>query len=202
MFVQYLTEFSGCLSSMKLAQNLIIPLFAGLKRKGDVASGMDSAVRQVGSFGLPKAFTEAVLDYWTRFGIHIKAYRDVDQHFSALVGHTYVELRPSQRVVVVLPDNPESKSRKKFTFQKNIVARAFCEDAYRGLDEVVGKSAAAFELTPTPIQQSASLAPVGALAEGEHSTIGVLFHGDQSIDGIALGQTPDRRAWVKELKNP
>jgi len=60
----------------------------------------------------------------------IKNYRDMDQHYYAMIRRSYIQTSPEEKLLIFLPDNPEEKSTRSVTFRKELDAITYLNEAF------------------------------------------------------------------------
>ena len=129
--IELLNQFSPYLSSLRIMQDLILPLY--LKESGARISSPASladAVDKLEKYRLDSSIKDLIKEYWKKVGKRVKQYRDIDQHYGNIVKHSFLSIMPIEKLVILLPDNPEDKKPKSFTYKKNIDALPFFESSF------------------------------------------------------------------------
>ena len=80
-----------------------------------------------------------VKEYWSRNGELIRKYRNIEQHIFNLVTHSYFQLNPEEKLIIVLPDNPKAQPQN-FKYSK-IYVYEFFKIAFREFNFFVEKLA-------------------------------------------------------------
>lgn len=82
----------------------------------------------------PKEIKKLTNIYWKRSAQITRKYRNIDQHIIDLHTHTYFQIEPNERIVVLLPDNPNAKDdpkkQEKFTYLKMIDVFDFLKNSF------------------------------------------------------------------------
>lgn len=198
--VQLLGDVSPVLSTIRIMQNLVVPLAAiGLKLQGPVPSSLADAVRALDRLRLPRDLSSRIRAYWQTTGNELKDYRDLDQHFTTIIEHCYFETNPVERLVILLPDDPKQKKAGLFTFEKCREAVPFAHSAFSALHDLMESIAAELGYQATSIEQSLNTAALPTLVEGERRTLALLIEDSEAQAVIEVGQTPERRIYVRQL---
>jgi hypothetical protein len=91
----------------------------------------------------PPEIADLLLRFWRDTGEQAKNFRDCFTHHVTLAGPTWmVAVMMIGRTTgwtpyVPWPDNPDTKSYAKFTFDKRLDAIAYCSDVYRQSDDLL-----------------------------------------------------------------
>jgi len=198
--VGMLNELPATLSALRIMQNALLPTFtAGRRNAASVPSSLHDAIKKAHQIALPDEMKSRVLDYWHRGGNRLKDYRDVDQHFGAVVRHTFLRVEPPRHVSIFLPDNPEAKKSKDFTFNHELDAHAFVRDSFQNLHSVYEELARLDGAARGALQQSIGMSQLGELVEGVQKTLCMSVDGDPPDHAFVVGQTEDRRVSVKQV---
>lgn len=124
-------EFSSYLSNFRIMQNLVWCLSVrGYDSKLNPAKSINDGVKKIRSYGLDPELEALIKDYMHKRGNYIKNCRDLDQHFVPIMEHTSLQVNPIKKVKVLLPDNPEVKSKKMLKFESGIDALDFFKQAF------------------------------------------------------------------------
>jgi len=84
-----------------------------------------------------------VKEYWKSNGELIRKYRNIEQHIFNLVIHSYFQINPKEKLLIVLPDNPEDQPQN-YKYH-NRFAYDFFKLAFRGFNFFVEKMAKALK---------------------------------------------------------
>jgi hypothetical protein len=201
--VALLNEVPSALSSLRIMQNSVLPVFAtGHGRRITVPSRLSDAIKRLHTLGLSAQFKARVLQYWQAHGKDLKQYRDLDQHFAVVVRHTFLRTDEPRRVLVLLPDNPEGRSPESFTYEREVDALDFVRGAFMSLHQLYEDLATIEGATPRALQQAVDMAQLGKLEEGVSKTLALIVESAPEGQALILGQTEDRRATVKRVPPP
>ncbi len=85
-----------------------------------------------------------VKEYWKINGELIRRYRNIEQHIFDLVTHSYFQIHPEEKLIVILPDNP--KAIPQNYRYSNRDAYNFFKRAFREFNFFVEKMAKVLEL--------------------------------------------------------
>jgi len=104
--------------------------------------------------GCPAPLAERLENSWSTVGQKLKAYRDCTQHFASTDGGLCTvmmqQLRPDMwRASARIPDNPEAKSKNKFTYVGNLDALKY---GWSVVNEVVALAAEVATATSQSVQ--------------------------------------------------
>ena len=198
--IEFLNETTPFLANMRIMQNSVIPLailMSGLKQSVD--SSLADAIKKVESYGLTKKLSVAIKDYWENGGKQVVDYRDVDQHFSTVVKHAYIQIHSNkEELLVLIPDNPEVKSPKKFEFSTNRNALDYFRDSYFRLNKLVENMGKILGINPHSIDQPYDMNNV-AIEDGVNKTLLLAIEDTTKFSGIEVGQTEERKIYIRNL---
>jgi len=197
--VELLTLIPPSLSSLVIMQNKIFPLLqpvVGFKQSPP--SSFRDAVKSIHIYNLSKSVMQKTLSYWQNGGLTIRQYRDIAEHHYYLLAHSYYQFMPVEKILIYLPDDPNQKNHAKYTFEKKIECIDYLEQSFFALCQYVDaifsdlgfpKEALTQSLNPTQID----------LEEGVRKTLGVMFHDTDGQVGLELGQTEERRIFIRSF---
>lgn len=172
--IDLFSKFSPILSLIRIMQNLSLKLISK-KLKISLPTSMNDLIKKGREkYQLPVNIWRIIRRYWTKSGKFVKNYRDVDQHHIALITHSFLEIKPREKILVILPDNPEIKVPLKFTYNKEIDAVRFLENQFIEFNHYIESLAKDFGFSATPIFPSWDLDHYGILA-GKKGTMAVMI---------------------------
>lgn len=138
-----------------------------------LAKGPRSGKHAVGQH-VPEPLRDLVTQYWKKHGAALVDYRDIDQHFDVLQTGCLLTFEKGKiaSLTIVLPDNPEVKSKSRYTYYRRVSAVAFAQTAFARLHELIEEVASYHRGVPIPLQQpvvwrpalDVADVPVGGLA--------------------------------------
>lgn len=171
-------QIPSALSHIVSMQNLLLPILQGaLKVKASVPSSLRTAIKKgIENYGFSDYVAQVLVDYWESSGALVRGFRDLNEHFVALVDHTYFtyECDPGQ-ILILLPDNPEEKSPEKFTYEQCIDAFATISKSLRELDEILTQMLAPLKLGTCNFDQSLGLDHIGPWGPPQDRTLGLMI---------------------------
>lgn len=172
--IDLFSKFSPILSLIRIMQNLSLKLISK-KLKISLPASMNNLINKGREkYELPVNIWRIIKRYWSKSGKLVKSYRDVDQHHFALITHSFLELKPKEKILVILPDNPEIKNPLRFTYNKEIDAIRFLEQKFIEFNEYIEALAKEFGFNTTPIFPSWDLNHYGVLS-GKKGTMAVMI---------------------------
>jgi hypothetical protein len=103
--------------------------------------------------------------------------RDINEHHLALVDYSYFkyETDPGQ-VVIYLPDNPEVKSPKKFTYLNEIDAFETIAGGFSSINALMESILDDAGIKPTPFTPVLSMGQMGSLETPQNRTLGLMIN--------------------------
>ncbi len=172
--IDLFTKFSPILSLIRIMQNISLKLISK-KLKISLPNSMNDLIqKEREKFELEVNIWRIIKRYWTKSGKSVKVYRDLDQHHLALITHSFLELDPQEKILVLLPDNPEEKSPLNFRYSKEIDAVRFFETNFIEFNNYIEELSKEFGFNPTPIFPSWDFDRYGSLA-GKKGTMAVMI---------------------------
>lgn len=127
---QFVSEVTASLAALKTIQNAAIPLaHAACGRGRRPPSSLTQASAHLSDYGFPDGFAQAASHYWTTWGKRLQEYRDLDQHYMALIKQTFLQVRPEPRLRMLLPDNPHAHNPTQHTYTGQVDGQEFLEHA-------------------------------------------------------------------------
>ncbi len=115
---QYIWQIALFLNTMYLLQDRVLPLFGlALKLKGKLPNTFPNFIyrnRKMENEFLkefPESIQTEVINYWNNNGRKLRKYRNIDQHVFDFMKRSFFFVKPKERIVVYLPDNPNAKPK-------------------------------------------------------------------------------------------
>jgi hypothetical protein len=199
-FVQLLNEFSPFLSALMIMQNLLLPLVGrALNVRKDIPLSFREAIKKLRVCGFNDEISRIAMEYWSSGGSEIRNYRDIDQHYHAIVQHSFLQISPVERALIYLPDDPQDRSRRRATFLKERDALVYFENAFVKFHAFVERVAALLGFQPAAIGQTVGMAQLGQLDDGIRKTLALMIDDSDRISGIEIGQTEMRTVYIRPL---
>jgi hypothetical protein len=196
---QQITPF---LSAVRFMQDMLIPMVSRRqKTKGSVPQSLNQASGKIGKFIAPE-LALIIQQYWNNGGLQVRNYRVLDQHYFALCKHVFLQWDPDVRLVIMLPDDPTICSEAKVTFTLERDALPYFEEAFRSFHQCVEDLSAGLGFVPSALKQRIDLSHMGRLEEGARQTMALWITEHITGSGIEIGQTEERRVFVRNLIAP
>jgi hypothetical protein len=198
--VEFLNEFSPFLSTLRIIQNQILPITArAMQLRQQIPMSLADSIKKLDSYGFGDEITRSVKQYWSANGAVVRDYRNIDQHYYPIVQHSFLQLIPQEKILVFLPDNPEEKSQKRVSFQRERDALPFFEDSFLKLHNLIETIASILGFQAIPIEQAISMTQLGELQEGVRKTLALMIVNTENSGGFELEQTEERKIYIREL---
>jgi len=122
-------NLSYIILSIRVIQNSILNIISKeeskLKNKISLPSSMNDFVKKIETYSLNDFIKKEISNYWSSNGKLLKDYRDIDEHHNFLLDKVYIDNFKDKNLIILLPDNPNVKSNKKYQFKKQINAFKF-----------------------------------------------------------------------------
>lgn len=196
-----LNEISPMLSSLRIMQDMLLPLIGKAKSKS-MPSSIHDGMKKLHTLGLPEQIKVILLRYWQFEGAKLRHYRVIDQHQANLVTHSYLQVKPTKKVLVLFPDNPEVMTPRKFTYEKSINGIDYLHSAFIALHAVFEEVATALGYQARMIETEIGMAQLGILLPPERRTLAFWYEANHSasasgvlvkISGTEVRQMDDGR---------
>jgi hypothetical protein len=172
-------QIPTCLTLLVAMQNdILLVLQKLLKISGEVPSSLNKAMKKgVCHYGFSKSIEKKLKDYWESGGKYLREVRDINEHHLALVDYSYFkyEKEPGQ-VVIYLPDNPEIKAPKRFTYLKEIDAFETIASGFESINSLMKSVLDDEGIQPTPFTPSLSMGQMGSLEIPQNRTLGLMIN--------------------------
>lgn len=139
---------------------------------------------------VPSEVRELITTYWTCSGKLVAAYRDVDQHFdvTARGGFVLTDGNSVTKVSIRMPDNPELKSRKKFTYENSVDGLDLACTAFTTLHDLVENLAKFYQVSPAPLMQPMEFTPAIQHKSGVAQITALMLYDNDGRNGAIIGQ--------------
>ena len=142
--INLISKCPPILSSIHFIQDKIINLISKKLNKS-----LGNSMRKVISGGkekysLPTRTFGLIRKYWIKSGEAVRKYRDIDQHYYSLIKNSFLEIEPNERILIMLPDNPEVKKIEEVTFKQENDAIRYLKEAFFSLHDFIEGLADAF----------------------------------------------------------
>lgn len=128
-------NISYILSSLRIIQNSILNIISD-KEKISLPNSMNDFIKKIDKYKLDIEIKNLIKNYWEKNGRHVKDYRDIDEHHNFLIEKVFINTKES-KLIVLLPDNPNVKSIKKYRFTHNINAIDFILESFLELEKLL-----------------------------------------------------------------
>lgn len=127
--------------SLRIIQNSILNIISKeeskQKNKISLPNSMNDFMKKIENYSLDSSIKELISTYWNSNGKLLKDYRDIDEHHNYLIDKVYIDNFKDKNLILLLPDNPNVKSYKKYTFNKNIDAFQFLLTEYIEIEKLL-----------------------------------------------------------------
>lgn len=136
------SDISTAFNQIRIIQNTLLEL-VGKNLKKSFPQSMNAYVSKSKNKRRPdieEKIFKIVESYWNKNGLKVKYYRDVEQHYGQMLQNA-VLIRTSEAIDIQLrlPDNPQEKSWKCFTFNDKVDAISFVQDSFMQLHDLINK---------------------------------------------------------------
>ena len=139
-----------------------------------------------------------VKEYWRSNGEVIRKYRNIEQHIFNLVIHTYFQIYPKEKLLIILPDNP--KAQPQYFKYNNKDAYNFLKLAFREFNFFVEKMAKALKFEEQMHNlEVTGLEKMNLEKASDYSTIGVAISYNKGFE-ISKDSGFPSKAIIKNIK--
>ena len=172
-------QIPACLTLLVILQNELIGIFQKIENVGgDVPSSLNKALKKgLTKYGFSQGLNDQVNEYWSNGGKYIRDLRVVNEHHFALVDNSYFyyESDPGQ-ILVLLPDNPEVKSMKKFTYALENDAFDVLSKGVMALNDLTDSVLEKAGYSSQPFTNSIYMGHMGSLEQPQNRTLGLMIN--------------------------
>jgi hypothetical protein len=134
--------------------------------------------------------------YWNETGKLVRDYRHLDNYLYSLTTHSYIEVYPNKKLIILLPDNPEIENSKKFTYEQQIDAIPFLEVIFQNFHDFVEDVSAFFGYEPTYILQGWSFVEYQNLP-AKTGTVALVIKNPDVSKGIEIIREDGKPVFVR-----
>ena len=186
LFLAY-AQIPATLSSIVLMQNQLLRLISELTGQGEnIPKSMNDAIKKgIGKFGFDEKITDLINEYWAHSGRYIREVRNVNEHFDALVDYTFFQYKSNiGTVLIFLPDNPETKSPKKFEYNKEKNAIEVLYDGFKSINKLIEEICDLEKIPKGQFRPSVAVNHINDLNNNVEKTLGIFISVEQVKDGM------------------
>lgn len=208
-----LVELSAALGGLRILQNEAWQFASAVAGARDAPSSYHDAAKSLSrTYGsgqkrprwmssIPKPIRTAVLEYWQGGGQQLADYRDVDQHHDRLARQCFLDCSAEgySTFWVRLPDNPESKAPKHYTYGGQIDGIAFASEGFDKIHSLVEALAVQAGATPQPLERAVHFDPELEHIPGVARSTAILLTDAAGTEGLLLGQDEERHVTIRRL---
>jgi len=189
--INLICKVSPILSSIQFIQDKIMQL---ISKKLNIS--LPNSMRKVISGGkekynIPTRIFGLIRKYCIKSGEIIRTYRDIDQHYYNLIIKSFLEIEPEERILIMLPDNPEVKKVEELTYNKETDAIRFLEQAFFSLHDFIEELAEAFGFKDKKFKISISLGQYGEFID-KKGTIALRVHDVKTPEALHIAHDGKR----------
>lgn len=202
-----LNEISPLLSSLRLLQNLMLKVIS-IMENISLPSSIADFIKKQDKYKVSAETKEIINKYWESTGKSLRDYRDFDQHFDAITSNYFIQIKPIRTILIQFPDNPEIKSKNKFTYFKNINGIDFLKNSFNEIHETFESLAKKYGATPKKHDIRISLEQMGDLRPAKERILAFSFLETSSIneknniqikiEGLGTNQQKDYKLSFKQ----
>lgn len=167
-------EISPLLSRLRIMQDGLSELI-GRQLGVSLPQSLKDVVLSTHRKKMPSAVHDAISQYWSRSGKAIRDYRVLDQHYGGLAEHVFLQVKPSRKVLLLFPDDPNVRSKNKQTFNDEICGISAVRAGFDELHGLCEQVAQLFGFAPTSLNTSIHMSQLGELVPPRKRLLGFIF---------------------------
>jgi hypothetical protein len=205
-------ELSGAMATLRILQNDVWQLATVASDARNAPSSMRDAFKNISRkyaagerrpkwlMVVPQEIRQFITTYWASSGESVAVYRDVDQHHDVLARGCFIltDNNGVNRVSIRLPDNPESKSRGKFSYENCIDGWDLAHSAFSALHDLVENFATFYGALPAPLRQTIEFAPAIQHESGVARVTAIVLNDNDGRSGHVIGQDEEMRVTITQ----
>ncbi|MBL7075680.1 hypothetical protein ISS37_10640 [candidate division KSB1 bacterium] len=193
-------ELTSTFVNLRLMMNAVLRLWflkEGItnapKSIRDVMKSLQSNRERVWVKKIPSDVKTALMHFWNEFGKKLIDYRDIDQHYDVLARQCIVsyQINIPNELEVLLPDNPETKSPKNFSFDKRIFGIELAQCAFEELHNFVETYVVPKGVEQAPLGCSINAKPSIVANKYVGATLGISFMNRSGSLSSEFYQSPE-----------
>ncbi|MDO8282824.1 MAG: hypothetical protein Q7U10_09440 [Thermodesulfovibrionia bacterium] len=206
--VELQNEISPLLSTLRIMQDVTVSLISK-SLKISLPSSINDTIKKIEKYGLPNEVKNLLCDYWNSGGASIRDYRILDQHFTGISDRVFLQLQPAKKVLLLFPDNPKEKSKKSFTFDKEICGISVLRVGFDEVHKLIESIADYLGYQPSPLPTSTNMYQLGDLHPSRNRLLSFIFETPLSIrpdgskqiniSGIRISQLEDGKLQLQNM---
>jgi len=206
--VEIQNEISPLLSTLRMMQDSLINLISK-SLKISLPSSINDTVKKIDKYKLPEEIKELLRNYWSNDGSAIREYRVIDQHFFVISDHTFLQITPVKKVLLLFPDTPKDKSLNRFTYNNEICGISLLRIGFDNLHYLIESIAEFLGNKPASLQVSTKLEELGDLMPFRKRLLSFLFEsnviankeGKQQlyVSGLRISQKVDGKLELQKM---
>lgn len=168
-----LNEISPLFGTLRLLQNLSIKLLKVIDVK-TLPKSINDYFKKPDLHEVKEITRKHLSEHWKSTGELLKHYRDIDQHYKWLFGRYFLQIDP-RKIIIELPNNPETKSPTKFSYSKEINAIDFLNKAFQEIHQLIENIAVEHGGKKSFHNQGISLEQIGDLTPFSNRTLSFMY---------------------------
>lgn len=206
--VELQNEFSPLLSSLRILQDSTIGLI-GKTLKVSLPSSIAKTIKNIEKYNLPTEIKTLLVNYWASGGSKLRDYRILDQHYTGLIDHVFLQLKPTKKMLLLFPDNPDEQSRKSFTYEQEICGISILRIGFDDIHELIENVAEYFGFEPVPLKTATNMHQLGDLRPFRNRLLSFMFEAPvtkqadgsmvRNISGIRMSQKEDGKIELQKM---
>lgn len=169
-----LNEISPLFGTLRLLQNNSLKLLRTLG-VNTLPKSLNDYIKKPDSHKVKPEIHQSILQHWNSSGEKLKHYRDVDQHYKWLTGRYFLQVVDPNKIIIEIPDNPETKSPKDFTYENQINAIDFLNKSFIEIHGVIENIAVQYEAKSKIHQQGLLMDQLGDLTPYTNRTLSFMY---------------------------
>ncbi|MEI9937283.1 MAG: hypothetical protein WDO69_08650 [Pseudomonadota bacterium] len=150
---------------------------------------------------IPPEVRKLFTAYWAQDGERLANYRNVDQHFDVLARQCFLDCAASDfsRLWVYLPDNPENKSPKEFTYNCGTDGITFARKSFDELYALIDSISRQHVNEDAPLSRTIQFHPPIVHELGVRRTTALLLLDHDGREALRVGHAEDQTVSISRL---
>lgn len=139
---------------------------------------INDAISNLDKYKLGDDFCDLVSKYWDTSGKCIKDYRDLDQHYYAMIQHTFLQIDPEEKILIFLPDKPLERGGGNAKFEKELDGIAYIKSAFLRFHDFAESVASVLGFEPAKLGQVQVFglkSEKNPIIDGQRGTLGLML---------------------------
>jgi len=153
---------------------------------------------------IPLPVRQAISDYWTTSGNRLADHRDVDQHHESLAKGCQLlgQSGTISRLAIWLPDNPEQKAPKQFSYERQTDALALARSDFMAIHDLIETLARLDGAQPKQVDYHVDFVPHVEHRPGIASPTALVLLDVEDTKGLLFAHNEHGNITIRDLPDP